>query len=1385
MPKRYFRTGLRAAMCLLAVFLATPAPNAPENNTPSRMVNAWDQLAPMKAYYESRAEWPPHYGWKAFKRLEWDLLQRGWPNGNIPLGAVWEAIQDRGRMPRQSLDETWVSLGPNNHGGRSRGLRFLPGSATDMFAGCVSGGLFKSTDGGSNWFSITDQLANLAVGCFEIDPSNSAIMFLGTGEGYYNGDAVKGVGLLKSTDGGATWNTTGLNYSYSAGNSILKINIDPRNGQIVLASTNSALYRSTNGGTSFSSVLTGDVKDLVRDPSNPDILLAAPGYPWGSGNNGVFRSTNNGTSWTRSNTGIPTDSMGRMVLAFAPSNSQIVYAGVGNKSTNGMVGIFRSTDNGQTWTKVSPDGANHYSGQSWYDMAICVKPDNPNTVYSSGLDLYRSTDGGASWTQLTYWYYSFGNSQYVHADHHEIRFRPGSTTELWESTDGGIFKSTNSGDTWTEKNTGFVTFQYYGMGNATLDTLITFGGTQDNGTFKYSGSVNHTYSMGGDGAYCVVDYTTNSVVYAEYQNGSRYRSDNGGSSFSSINSGIDGTGAWVTPMTLDPFNHLILYTTTTNGKVWKSTNQGRSGTWSQLGQTLATGSMQVIAASPMVSGRLYLGNSNSVYRYETSTGQWTDVGGNLPGSWVTRVVPDPFRPDVVYVTFSGFGGSHVYKSTQAGTVWTNITGNLPNVPFQDLVVDMNYPNTLYAGGDIGVYGTTDGGQSWQVLGNGMPAARVDDMEPQAISGRLRVATHGRGLWEVPTSRPAFAVVTPNSGESVYTADPYTINWTCGNLHDSVKIELKRNYPGGTWETLFANTPNDGSESWSVTGTGSSQARIRISGVGTPATFDESNGNFNILQRTILVTAPNNGETWVVGAPDTIRWTSSNLSENVKIELNRSYPSPGTWTGIIGSTADVGSYVWTVTSPTTATARVRISGVTHTTVGDTSNANFTIDLPRSLTVITPNGGQYWDIGSSRALEWTSQNISGNIRIELNRSYPSGNWESIADSVSNTGSCPWVVTGPATTSARVRLTSLSYPTVSATSFGDFAIYVPNNPPEIIHDFLHDQEPVAFTVTAHVTDDHPGFVTRMLYWPQSGGLSDSVLLVATGHPDEFAASVGPLPENAYCYFLRVTDAGGLCASTDSFCFEVRAAWGMLQAYDDGTAEASHWSEHSGYRWAVKFDVTTPYYLYGAYIGVSAEHPDTLHSPIRVQVFLSAGLGGLPGTSVWSRLVGSIGNVMGGIPADSDGWTYVAVRDSLGNPLVLNGPFYLAVGNETFWALESFLDDTAGTLSNRSYVYDPCDSTWFAESDADSSCRRGNRMIRASGFALTPPNIVVHLSGNDMRLDWNQTGAPYYQIYSAAAVQGPYATLEGTATTNSFTDAGAAAEVRKFYIVQASTTP
>lgn len=767
-----------------------------------------------------------------------------------------------------------------------------------------------------------------------------------------------------------------------------------------------------------------------------------------------------------------------------------------------------------------------------------------------------------------------------------------------------------------------------------------------------------------------------------------------------------------------------------------------------------------------------------------------DYYGKFSRSWVgassaTRI-RDWLDPSSTGVhTLTGFSPVSVTVSApNGGENWTigsvqNITWTFTNLS-QNVKIELNRTYPTGAWETINASTSNSGTYAWTVTGAATTTARV------RISGVTAISLNdvSNANFTISTSStPSITVTAPNGGETWLVGDANNITWTSLNLAENVKIELNRSYPSVTWETITASTANTGSYSWTVSGLTTATARVRISGTVQTTVSDTSNANFTIGVRSLTVTAPNGGETWLTGDVNSITWTSSNLAENVKIELNRSYPG-ATWETIIASTPNTSSYAWAVTAPTSSASRVRISGVTHTAVGDTSNANFTIGT-RTVAVTSPNGGEIWSIGTSQNLTWTSSNLTGAVTLDLNRTYPAGGWENIATGVANSGSYAWTVTGPASTTARVRLTSVSYPTVSDISDANFTIAAANQPPVIAHDPLHDQNTAPFVVTAIVTDDAPGFTVSFLYRAVGVIPFTSLAMTATGNPSEFAGTVGLLAEGQYEYYVQATDAGLLTTATAHYFFWVAAGCGGETAYDDGSAERSNWSQNTMTKWAVKFDAPSlPYVLCSVRIGISALHPDLTHSQIQVSVLNADGPGGLPGTPVATRVAGSIGNVIGGVPTGVDNWVTVFFRNN-GQPFVLNGAFYIAVSNpDSAVGYEAFLSDSSSALAGRSYVYDPCDSSWHAEIVTDSVVHRGNRMIRVSGYGFIPPNdVVISPVGNDIHLDWTNVGSPYYHIYSSLVADGPF-TLVGTSTTNAFIDVGVT-DLRKFYRVYTSTTP
>jgi len=547
----------------------------------------------------------------------------------------------------------------------------------------------------------------------------------------------------------------------------------------------------------------------------------------------------------------------------------------------------------------------------------------------------------------------------------------------------------------------------------------------------------------------------------------------------------------------------------------------------------------------------------------------------------------------------------------------------------------------------------------------------------------------------------------------------------------------------------------------------------------------------------LVTSPNGGETRLVGDVDTIRWNTANFSENVSIELNRSYPSGG-WESISTGTTNDGAHPWTVSGPLASSARVRVRGALHSFLGDTSNANFAI-AQRSLALVFPNGGDTLTIGTIRQITWTSQYLTGNLKIELNRFYPGGSWETLTAGAPNTGSWDWGVTGPATLTAvaRARITSVSFTALTDLSDANFTIFDPNLPPVLTHDPIGDFAVGTGTVTAIATDDaYRSVISVKMYYRLAGATDfDSLSLSPTGNPNEYAASLAGMGTGSYQYYLAARDGGGLSDTAPDgapayfYTLDVAEVCAHEMAYDDGSADWFNWSPGdagAASAWAVQFGpVDTPFVLCGARFAVSRLWPDAAHSPVKVSVFAADGPGDLPGTLLKSVLTGSVGNVIDGLPTGTN-WARVFFSDDAGGPwLVHHRQFYVAVANDIPPAYEAFGRDTGTPNAHRSFYYNVCEAQWYSEDDtlASENTYPGNRLIRAQGYSLASPQVVIQLDQGLVRLHWPNLWAPAYNVYLASASGGPFSLMHTTTDTFLTVSTVDTAAARRFYQVHAAS--
>jgi len=520
-------------------------------------------------------------------------------------------------------------------------------------------------------------------------------------------------------------------------------------------------------------------------------------------NNGIFRSLDGGASWvsiTGAGTGFPAvpGKVGRITLLQAPSNKKQIYALIacvtnGASTCSGgqfaSLGIFRTTDASipaVSWTAGST--TNFCANQGWFDLTGAVDPTNPAKLFVAGLDSYLSTDSGSTITRKSLW--TSSGTGLVHADQHHTVFA--NATTVFIACDGGIFKGTVSGTTvtWTNLNSGGLqTLQFYGIGQHPTTANRIHGGLQDNGEAYTATGGTWASTMGGDGGFSATDWTNGELAYEEYVYGGISRSTTGGAgSWSCIQNfggcsgcGIcipDGQASFVGPMQLDANNPSIMYAA--SKYVYRNTSAPSASTWTAISPDLVGTTYDYIvnvhsAPNNGVAGTIWAATLNGrVWVTTDNAANWTNTTASplpnnpvLPNRAATWVTTHPADGRKAIVTFSGWNGSgsqpgHVFRTLNGGATWADISGALPDEPVFTVTVDPARPNDVYIGTEYGVYVNTAGwsGTTWTKINAGsLPNVHVNQLEFSRANGKLRAATHGRGIWELTVACPAFTPPT--------------------------------------------------------------------------------------------------------------------------------------------------------------------------------------------------------------------------------------------------------------------------------------------------------------------------------------------------------------------------------------------------------------------------------------------------------------------------------------------------------------------------------------------------------------------------------------------------------------------------------------------------
>ena len=686
------------------------------------------------------------------------------------------------------------SIGPAAYSGRISDLAVNPDNHSEYYVGVASGGLWKTINHGTTFEPIFDDQPVFSIGCLAMDPNNSNVVWVGTGENNSQRNLAYGDGVYKTTDGGKSFTNMGLKTSSQIG----KIMIDPRNSNVVyVASQGQAwgpggergLYKTTDGGKTWNRILeigeyTG-VSDMEMDPRNPDILYAASHQRErrvyskidGGPESAIYKSTDAGATWTKQTKGLPKGDVGRIGLALSPANPDIIYAVI--ELPESKSGFYRSSDMGESWEKRSDKGT---SSPQYYNE-VYADPKDPDVIIL--MDTYNalSKDGGATWEYIE------GSNK--HVDNHAIWIDPDDTNHFIAGCDGGIYETYDRAKTWQFKSNLPITQYYHVRTDNDYPFYNVYGGAQDNGSWfgpsqtnrRYLVNADWTYTIGGDGYLSIPDPDNPDIHYCESQYCGLRRYDRTTGNSISIKpqptEDEEYTWNWNTPYFISAFDSKTLYVG--GNYVLKSTDMG--GTWKKISKDMTRGIDQntlpmmgklwppeavaknlstskfgnifALAESPLKQGMLYVGTDDGlIWTTENDGANWTryDKFPGVPNmTFVNYILPSQHTQGTVYACFDGRKNSsdfkpYLIKSVDNGKTWTSIASNLPSGTVYCIQEDHVDPNILFIGTEWGVWTTIDGGKKWVQIKKGIPTIQVKDLTIQKRENDLVVGTFGRGFY---------------------------------------------------------------------------------------------------------------------------------------------------------------------------------------------------------------------------------------------------------------------------------------------------------------------------------------------------------------------------------------------------------------------------------------------------------------------------------------------------------------------------------------------------------------------------------------------------------------------------------------------------------------
>ena len=719
------------------------------------------------------------------------------------------------------------SIGPAVTGGRIHDVEALPNDPSTIYLATASGGIWKTINKGTTWTPIFDDQAVSTFGDIGIAPSNPDIIYAGTGEQNNRQSTSWGNGVYRSNDAGATWSHTGLEDTRHIGEVI----VDPNDpdvayvaalGNLWAPSSERGVFKTTNGGRRWRKVLFVDdytgVVDMVMDPTDPNTLYAATyqrlrrtwGFNGGGPGSGIYKTTDGGRNWQELSNGIPEGDKGRIGIAIAATNPQVLVATIEHAAESG---VYRTEDGGMVWTKVSDTNP-----RPMYYSHIYIDPTTDQRVYILATTFYKSEDGGHTFMPLSRPpTYDVG----VHSDFHDLWIDPNNPKHFYLVGDAGLHESWDMGQNHIKINN-IPIGQFYGITVDMRDPYYIYGGMQDNhswmgpsATRHWTGIINDDWrQIGfGDGMYQQVDPTSHRYAYVLSQNGNLTRFDpETGDALNIKPVPPEGESGyrfdWVTPSLLSRHNPSVLYLggnrlfiSRDRGETWERTDDltrqidrnrlelmgvlGSEQAISRNDGTSSFGEITTIAESPLNATILWVGTDDGNLQVTHDGGTtWTEVSGNVPdlpdGTYVSRVAASATEPGAAYATFDahrdGDFDPYVYRTSDFGMSWTALMGNLPTGSVNVIVEHHANPNLLFLGTEHALFVSTDGGRGWTKFDSNLPTTLYDDLVIHQRDNDLIVGTHGRSLWILDDLTPLaeWAGATRDNETFLFSTTPATI-----------------------------------------------------------------------------------------------------------------------------------------------------------------------------------------------------------------------------------------------------------------------------------------------------------------------------------------------------------------------------------------------------------------------------------------------------------------------------------------------------------------------------------------------------------------------------------------------------------------------------------